>query len=550
MVAVLLLTMAVIQVTAARQESQTYDEATHLAAGYSYLLTGDFHINPEHPPLGKILPALPLLSLHPDLPAENPDWKGDQRMFGAAFLYRNRLDPDTMLFTGRLVTIGTSLALGLVLVLWVRRHFGAGPAAFTLFLYVLDANVLAHGRYVTNDVLAALWCFVSCIVWGDYLIKGRRSRMWLAGLFLGLALATKYSAVFLIPVFLLLYFLRWWQARRPNAWSLAVVGGTAVLVVALAYAPETLRVLSHPASSPPLASRIVHNNLFGELLYHTGKTFHLPAHTYLVGLEQANRHDRLGQPSYLLGQFSKTGWWYYFPVAYAVKAPAGLLILTLIGAGIGLGRFTRAGRVKRLRAVAFPWFVLLVPMFVYTAFAIHSRLNIGVRHLLPAYPFLLAAVGAAPFAALRDHRRWLAALLCMIVILQIVEAVRIYPHHLAFFNVFAGGPSRGPEYLLDSNIDWGQDLIHLRRWLDAHGNPPVCLAYFGTADSAHYGIPNAGIPPSWDTARRSSLNCIAAISVTILHDVYFQPGSYQWLRRMSPVGHAGWSIYLYDVRRH
>src|SRR5262245_8085674 len=127
MVAVLLLTMAVIQVTAARQESQTYDEATHLAAGYSYLLTGDFHINPEHPPLGKILPALPLLPLHPDLPAENPDWKGDQRMFGAAFLYRNRLDPDTMLFTGRLVTVGTSLALGLVLVLWVRRHFGAGP---------------------------------------------------------------------------------------------------------------------------------------------------------------------------------------------------------------------------------------------------------------------------------------------------------------------------------------------------------------------------------------------------------------------------------------
>jgi hypothetical protein len=235
-------------------------------------------------------------------------------------------------------------------------------------------------------------------------------------------------------------------------------------------------------------------------------------------------------------------------VAFAVKAPAALLLLTLFATALGLGRLAAPGRLERLRSTGFHWFILLVPLFLYTGLAINSRLNIGVRHLLPAYPFLLAAVSAALYSAL-GHRRLLCAVIAGLLALEAGEAIRIYPHHLAFFNLFAGGPGRGPEYLLDSNIDWGQDIIHLRRWLDAHGNPPVCLAYFGTADTAHYGIPNTGIPRTGETEKRARLNCIAAISVTLLHDIYIQPGSYQWLREMRPIGHAGWSIYLYDLRR-
>jgi hypothetical protein len=176
-------------------------------------------------------------------------------------------------------------------------------------------------------------------------------------------------------------------------------------------------------------------------------------------------------------------------------------------------------------------------------------LNIGYRHLLPVYPFLPILVTAILFSALRERRRALAVIIAGAAVLHIGEAFRIYPDHLAFFNLFAGGPARGPAYLLDSNLDWGQDVIQLRRWLDAHGNPPVCFTYFGTADTAHYGVPSTTLPKTWETAERARRDCVAAISATLLHDVYLEPGAYRWLRQMRPSGHAGWSIYLYDLRK-
>jgi 4-amino-4-deoxy-L-arabinose transferase-like glycosyltransferase len=536
-VALLLALMALLEWTSALQESQTYDEAMHLAAGYSYLTTGDFHRNPEHPPLSKLLAALPLLLWRPILPTEDPAWGGDQRMFGAAFLYRNRVDGIAMLTAGRCVTMAASLVLGLALAVWTRRRFGMAASLLALLLYALDANVLAHGRYVTNDVLTALLCFLAVTAWAAYLEQAGRSRLLLAGLFLGLALGTKFSAVFLLPVYVIL----WWIHRPRSAPAMAVVGAIAALTVASLYGPETLRILRHPGSVPQLADSIQHGTAPGKLLYAVARTLRLPAHSYLVGLESAARHDRIGHPSYLLGQLGQDGWWYYFPVAFAVKAPAALLLLTLASAAIGLRR------ILRRRAAGFHWQALLVPLIIYAALTINSRLNIGYRHLLPAYPFLLAAIAGTIASVL--HGRRLAAAACAIAVLHVSEAARIYPHHLAFFNLFAGGPARGPEYLLDSNLDWGQDLLHLQQWRSEHGNPRVCLEYFGTADTERYGLARNGLPKTWDAAGRGSLDCVGAISVNLLHGLYIEPGAYQWLQERRPIGHAGWSIYLYDLRR-
>ena len=163
------------------------------------------------------------------------------------------------------------------------------------------------------------------------------------------------------------------------------------------------------------------------------------------------------------------------------------------------------------------------------------------------YPFLFVLVSAIVLGS--PFRKALPVLLAAVALLQVAENVRIFPHYLAFFNFPSGGPARGTDYLLDSNIDWGQDLKKLKIWMDTHGNPPVCVEYFGMGYAKHYGIPENSMPKTWEAEKRSKLDCIGAISATILHDVYVKPGQFAWLRQLKPIGNVGYSIYLYDLRK-
>lgn len=520
LVAVLLGVQGTVQVSTALQETQTYDEGIHLAAGYSYLKTGDYRINPEHPPLGKILAALPLLPLKPHVPLEDPSWNwGDQRDFGRAFLYRNHVPADTLLLRARLVTMLLTCCLGLALAVWTRRHFGAAAGLLAVFLYALDPNITAHGRYVTNDLLASLLVFLACAAWGACLASGKFRHLLGAALALGLALVSKFSALFLIPVFAVLYLIRCWQQRtRVSLRRLAVAGlvlgivGTAV--IGLSYARETKRLtFGGPSEFVPLTARIERETTFGQALYKTAEALRLPAYSYLVGLESAERHDRQGHFSYLVGQWSeKGGWWYYFPVAFAVKTPTAVLLLAGLSLVLALRRLLRpplsalAGRLRQLR---FEWYLLAVPAAAYFALSMRSNINLGVRHILPVYPFLFILAAAIVLRCWPQRlRRALPALLCAVAGLQAMESLRIYPHYLAFFNLPSGGPARGPDYLVDSNIDWGQDLKKLKTWWEAHGRPPLCLAYFGQAEPEYYGLRLAGdwIPPTWDQHHRDKLD--------------------------------------------
>jgi len=527
-VAALLGWLAAAQITSALQETQTYDEAIHLAAGYGYLKTGEYRFNVEHPPLGKILAALPLLPLKPHVPLENPGWHGgDQRDFGRAFLYHNHVPADTMLFRARCVTMLVSLFLGVALAFWTRRHFGAGAGLLAMLLYAFDPNITAHGRYVTNDLLMCLFLFLATMAWGAYLVSGKRKDLLWAALALALGLVSKFSALFLVPLFVVLYLIRWWQQRTGFSWrrlagAMLVVAGVSMAVISLSYWREVKRL-----------------------------TF-----SYLVGLESAAQHDQVGHFSYLLGQRSETGgWWYYFPVAFAVKTPTAVLILAalslLLGAGWLLRRPLR-DLYRRLRQLRFEWYLLAVPAAGYFVLWMRSHINIGLRHILPVYPFLFVLAAAVVLRGWPQRwRKALPVVLCAVAALEVYESVRIYPHYLAFFNLPAGGPARGPDYLVDSNLDWGQDLKKLKVWHEAHGQPRLCLAYFGQADFTYYGLKVAHdwLPPTWELEERKSLNCIAAVSVTVLKDVYRFPGEFLWLQRMQPFGQVGYSIYLYDLRR-
>jgi hypothetical protein len=496
-VALLLITMGVAMLTSALQETQTWDEAIHLTAGYLYLKTGSPAFFTDHPPLRAVF-ALPLLFLHLRIPTDRPEWADrDQPAFATQFLYTNPYHPDTLLLAGRSVAIVLTLAFGLVLFTWTRRHFDTPTALIALAFFAFDPNLIAHGRYITTDMLAAFTFFLAVIAWNS----GSALR---AGLALGLALIAKFSAIALIPIFLLLWIFTRRMSFRALAASLAIAAATVTVVIA----PDP--------------------------------------HAWFTGLDQVLRKTQQGHEAYLLGMYSHTGWWYYFPVVFAAKTPLGLLLALTPAVGAlwwrrpsGLPCPDSSGRSSSLLLT------LALPALTFFALSMISAINIGVRHILPIYPML--CVLAATLVTRLPRGRIIAAACAAIVA---IESVAIYPNYLAFFNAASGGPAAGPRYLLDSNIDWGQDVKKLRTWLRARHIPSVCMSYFGNTGVEFYGIPMEYLPRTNEIDLRQNLNCVAAISVTNLYGLYVPPDAYAWLRALKPAAKIGWSIYVYDLRRH
>lgn len=507
----LLAMMAAAMLSAALEENDAYDEGGHLAAGYAYLTIQDFGFNAEHPPLGNMLSALPLLALKPRLPSEHSAWRMRAApIAGALFLYRNRIRPDVLLMAGRAVTMLFALLLGLVLALWTRRRFSQAAALFALFLYATDPNFLAHGHYVTTDLFAAFFIFCACLGWYRYLETERMRDLLAAGLLAGLALAVKFSAVVLLPVFAALDLAHTRRLHVRMAASLAVVAALSLVVIGFAYWSETWQVLR------------------GELP--------LSRHSFVLGLGYLADHNREGRPTYLLGEVANHGWWYYFPVAFLVKTPAAVILLTLIGI------------IAALRRQLAHSSLLIIPAGIYFAMSLASNLNLGIRHLLPVYPFLFALAGAAVFHA-GWSRRTRRAVVVFVITLQLAEAGRAHPHHLAFFNSLAGGSANGWKYLADSNLDWGQDVKKLKKHLDRLGTNEVCFAYFGTTDVAYHGLRRRPLPTSRQVEASGPPECIAAISMNLLLGLYVEPGSYDWLRGLEPDAVIGHSIRVYDFRK-
>ena len=346
--ALLLAGMATLQISSVREESQTWDEAMHLAAGYSYWKTGDFRINPEHPPLSKLMSALPLLWMDLRLPVDHPSWqKADQREFGLQFLYYNRAPADVILFRARLITVLATAALGAAIAWWTRRRFGAGTALVALAFYALDPNFTAHGRYVTSDVWVSLFSFLACALAAEYLLAGGLRYLWLAGVSTGLAVGSKFSALFLFIVLPLLWWLKWRKDGPPDVRKTlreaATVAGTTALVLALLYAPELKRLLPQPenAKLPRLAEKLDRTTGYGRVAYALANTLNLPELTLPLAIGLVLEHDRLGHPSYLGGKVRQKGRWYYFPAAFAVKAPTALLLALPLAAALLMLRAPR-----------------------------------------------------------------------------------------------------------------------------------------------------------------------------------------------------------------
>jgi hypothetical protein len=558
-VALLLALMAGLLIWSATKESQVWDEGFELGSGYSYLKTGRLRFNLEQPPLAKVLEALPLLYLNPRLPVDDPSWVNKQDAeFGFAFLYHNRVPAETMLMASRASIILLTVALGLLVGAWTRRRFGDGPALLAVALVVFDPNILAHGHYATTDLGATFFIFAACVAWDVFLGSRRKIHLAVAGVLLGFAIATKFSSLMLTLVFAILYAIRWWQQRERFSFlhfagSLLAVGAIAYVAIVAVYLPEAKYFVPSWAMKrpgPPLQTVVNCNNPTGRLLCRVGRVASLQANSFHHGLSNFAEHNAGGHPGYLLGHYSDFGWWYYFPVVFLVKTPsADLLLFGILLAGGLLALFRNKFRAN-VRRIPTAWATVVVPAMLYFGLSMTSHIDLGVRHLLPFYPFFFIALPAGFFGVIRPHWPvWNGLLLTLICLGLAAESLSAFPAYLSYFNLVSGGTWRGPHYLLDSNIDWGEDLKGLKVYMDAHPAPRYCLEYFGNGDPGYYGIDHPGyVARTNQPEERRSMDCMVAISVTLLYDLYEAPGSFTWLRARKPVDRVG-GIWIFDMRK-
>ena len=505
------------------RESCTADEVIHLPAGYSYLLTRDFRLNPEHPPLVKILCAIPLLWLHPKMDFTDPNWNfpPHQEAFGYDFLYSN--DANRLLLWGRWPTVLLGIGLGYLIFRWAQQLYGNTAGLFALGLFAFSPSFLAHSHYVTTDVGVCAFLTACFYCLWRHLRRGDRRSFYWAAVWMGLALASKYSALVFFPVALALLWLFGGAASTAQRSD----------VVSPAHVRESM---FRDSRSKGIAVLIFTAIAF--VLVQMSYLGSLNPSIYFKGLMQVNKNIPADALRYLHGHLKAGGWWYYFLVVFLVKATVPFLLLVLSR----LIYVTRRWR-EELSAVAF----LVLPVAVYFVAVSAWANQFGVRYLLPVFPFLMVFSSGAFKQVVRKPVD--ALVLWLLLCWHIVSSVAVFPNHLAYFNELVGGPSHGMDWLDDSNVDWGQELKNAKLFLDRRGINSVTIYTFSIFDNpSYYGI--HGVRPNskeW-TAIVTSPRPAPGVYVVSAHWLAIMKAiGIDWMKKYPVIGNLGYSMYVFRV---
>lgn len=530
----------------ALKKSNTWDESAHILAGYAYLTEGMDYLSPlNHPVTGRAVTALiPALALGLEFnTAVRPEEAVDSDFFpySLKFLFENTAPGNTVLFLARLSNILLGALLGIYVFLWGEDLWGTRGGYISLFFYLLSPNILAHSSLATTDIPVTAFFFISSY----YLYRASSDRaaygrVLLAALFAALALTSKHTALLLFPIALLSFSM----VSRREGWKKASVAAL-IFFVTVYIVIWALYGFRFQSPSP----------LYAHLRWERFSSFALDPvfsllravkvlpEAYLYSLEGTIAGSQSGRSAFLIGEYSTTGWWHYFIVAFLIKTPIPALIL-LIASVLHLA-MDRDSALTALKYAIFP------AVLVFTAVSM-QRVNIGLRHALPAFPFVFLVIGYAARMKAASSRA-ARAVIAISVIWQIVSAVKIHPHELAYFNEFAGGPRNGYRYLVDSNLDWGQELVGLKEYMERNGIKRIKLSYFGFSDPKYYGIdyeylPSYIMPAPAGTQEYVKLEGWFAISATMLQGVYLGDRNfYKLFRELEPIDTIGYSIFIYKL---
>ncbi len=572
--ACLLIFVFLIAIFSMKDDSATMDEVAHLPAGYSYLTQKDYRLNPEHPPLLKDLAAIPLLFIKDiNFPSDIKAWEEDvngQWGFGYHFLYQMGNPVDQMIFWGRIPMILILILLGFYIFKWARELFGNKVALLALFLFSFSPTFLAHGRLVTTDVGAAAGVFIATYYFVKALKKSHKKNVILAGLAFGGAMLCKFSVVLLVPFFGLIAIVWGLLSSEKKSKTVLRCIGLAFLIgvigMLLIWPIYQYHIWNYPPERQVQDTKVFLSAypdfIQKPIIFAADKPILRPYAQYFTGLFMVFHRTAFGHTTYFLGEISNLGWKNYFPIVYSIKVPLAFHILTLIALLYAVwlikkpfwqNTFQRAkGWVKS----HFPEFAMLTFVALYWATSLTSNLNIGVRHLLPVFPFTFVLISAMIINLLKTPSLKLKyAILGAFVLWQATSVISIYPHFLAYFNEIVGGPNQGYIYVADSNLDWGQDLKRLKKWVDEKEIDKIYVDYFGGGDTKYYL--KEKYAPWWGTRDKSELpkGNYLAVSTTLLQGGrgvagpgFTQPtGYYHWLDQYEPIEKIGYSIFIYYI---
>jgi 4-amino-4-deoxy-L-arabinose transferase-like glycosyltransferase len=476
------------------RESLTFDEDNHIFAGYMMEKTGDFGLNPEHPPLVKLLAALPLLGRNLwTPPLQNRNFKTEAYLDGRDFLARNDGPGQHLLFRMRLAAGLLALALSLVVFLAAREWFGTEAALIALLLVVFDPNILANSALVTTDIGVSLFFLLGIYAFYRYVTKPTVIRLLLAGIAAGLLLATKHSGILLAPMLLLLIGWEILCAPKGTRGKLALrlsgaFAAIAVVAVLVLWSFYGFRYAARPNGlklSTSLADYAAPLSHISSTVVLAIARLHLLPESYLMGLVDVKRMAEF-YPTYIFGKVYAHGQWWYFPIVILIKTTLGLLALLALAVFAIL-----TGRLRKRRELAF----VLVPCVVYLAVAILAGMNIGSRHILPLYALGAILAGAGLVALSSANRRWVWVGAALIVA-HIVSSLAAFPNFIPYANEAWSGQRNVHNLLSDANVDWGQQLLQVKRWQDKHPNEECWFAYFARpeVEPATYGIRCHALP--------------------------------------------------------
>ena len=554
-VAVLLAAHYAIGFGASWNKSLTFDELAHITGGYTYWKLGDYRLDAEGGMLGQRLMGLPLIwGNYNFIDLNEKYWRlSEQWVVGQWFFFERGNDPQRIMRLSRSVMHLVSVALGLVVYLWSRKLFGPVGAMISLVLYAFNPAFLANGPLGTMDVLTSLTFMLSLGAFWMMLHKVNPLTVGLSGLALAALALTKMSWPVVAPMMLILLVVRLGTALELPVWlgrfryvrgrlrqfgvivvACVLMGAIVVMMIwgayGFRYSPyasytegvDTLKVEKEMELNGPVARTV-----------EFARQHRLLPQAYLSGLSFTYAWSQ-ARAAFLNGEYSLTGWWWFFPFTFAVKTPLGFFVILALGAAVMISRLRKESATsatdmpawtKLIYRTAPLWSLLMV----YAGIALTSKINIGHRHILPIYPPLFVLAGAA-WACWSWRSSFARVLLVGGVLLATAESLSAWPNYMAYFNPVCGGSSKAYRHLVDSSLDWGQDLPGLKRylqryWTGSEYRPKVYLAYFGTGSPTWHGIKAYRLPGFFDNDAPTKYllelqGGIYCISATMLQGVY------------------------------
>jgi len=550
----------------ATRHSPAWDEVGHFSAGISHWQLRQFNLYRANPPLVRMVATLPVVFAGIETnwrELSQEPWAREQWPYGRELVDLNGPRYFHLLTMARWACIPLSLLGGYVCFRWARELYGLGAGLLSLTLWCFSPNIIAHAQLITPDAGTTIFGLVAAYAFWLWLKKPTWLRANGVGVTLGLALLCKapWAVLFLVwPLLWTVYRwpLRWSDGKRQllrEVGQLTVGLLLGIFVLNLGYGFEgSFQLLGDyrfasktltGATDDPSQEPAPENRFAGTWL---GKVPVPLPKCYLMGIDcQQFEFESNRWGSYLRGKWRHGGWWYYYLYGLAIKVPLGTWVLMLLALLVG---FSRRGYSASWRDEL----VLLVPIaVVLTLISSQTGINNHLRYVLPIFPF--AFIWASKIAqAVRFRSRTVCVIAAAGLLWSVTSSLWYYPHSLSYFNELVGGPKGGHFHLGSSNIDWGQDLFYLKRWLDEH---PEAKPLYTACDSVlaphQLGIEECGRPPAGPPAVTVStdpehpIGPVPGWFAASVYQIHGETREIEYFLEFEPVAMAGYSVYIYHI---